>query len=348
LPQQNYNIQKIIFSVEVNAKEKAYELQNRISRIVNDSLLNCVDSFLNKNIADDFVLKINRLVIDIGEIEEDYLEQDIISRFIEHFCNEISAAILLLNSKQFHFKDGIYSEPTFQNKLKLLEHFLLTGVLLWWAEKMNNFLLDETIEELIKSKTNLLRELFYRLGKNEAVRKRLAYQFKIPTVKSIIEVLEPSEAAFIFSYYEEIQNIQLKEQVIKSETTGFARATLLFILNYILADRGGVFNRKEFVKSNIRQIADNFNIDYSELLQLFFDSINKEITFLSSNNSLQWIIKQLYNEAILSEKEDFFFKNLAPQDGQQEKSNFLSRWVEAFRYFLFMDRCRYGWDFRKK
>ena len=325
----------MVFEVESRSKHKAHGLHNRISRIVNDSLVFCADQYLLENIADNWVLQIDSMEIDIGEIDENDLEEETVTRFAKAFCEELAARIALLRVNPLQASEKATLQQTFKSKLQLLEHFLVTGTLIWWADKTTTWSMDVLIAELVHTQAGLLRELIIRVGRVEEVRKRIAWQFKEETVKQIIAVLEPEEAAYIFSYYDEVRHIQHKEQLIKTEEAVFARATLLFILNYLLVDRGSNFNRKAFVKNNISQVAAGFNTSYAILLRLFFEAINQELPPHIATGSLYDIIRQLFaEELITTEPIPAIAADHQPGEAQLSKINVLDSYINLARHYL--------------
>ncbi len=251
---------------------------------------------MEKIIPEDLIIKFDSLTLNIGEINYNELDEELVPKIIEALEQQLSQQIRSLKEND-HPATG--SSITVQNdsgRIALLEYFLLNGTLPWWAQHDAGFMLGNIIHELFSSDPVGLRTLIVRIARNEYVRKRLVSQFNEENLHDIIKVLEPSEAAFILGYHKEVVSIQQKEQVVQAETTAFSKAAWLFILTYLLEDRGSDFNRKSFVKSTLVQMAAWFNVNYYELLRVFYEAITIEIRYDRHVSSLETFIRELTQE----------------------------------------------------
>lgn len=273
-----------------------HDLQNRISRFANDRLTAAMDDCLEKIIPSELLVKLDSLTLDIGEVELDSLEQTLEQRIIEALEQKLLQQIVFLRKET---GTGITNEAGTVSTMgsgALLEYFLLTGRLPWWAKQDAGFNIDSLFGNYLLQEPATARALIVRIGQNENVRKRLVYQFSEATIQKLVTVLEPTEAAYILDYHKEIVRVQQQEQVVKSETTAFEKAVWLFILNYILVERGSEFNRKEFAKLTLVQIAHSFNLGYFELLKIFYQAIVAELSAEKTLGSLELLITQLIHE----------------------------------------------------
>ncbi|SJZ92662.1 contractile injection system tape measure protein [Sediminibacterium ginsengisoli] len=288
---QHFSINQQLFEIDFFSKAKAYELQDRISRLVNGPLPEQVNRYLESVIPEELLLKIDQIRLDIGEVNYENLEQELLTKFMDALMEEIAARLRMINDPGLSKQAGITVTHAYSGHADLLEYFLLTGSLPWWAEQATG--IGSVLDILFKDHRTLLRELLLRIGRYEYVRQRIVNHFREDRIRNIIETLEPVEAEYIFGYHAQVTRLQQREQIVKTEIKIFEKEVWLFILNYLLADRGGEFNRKAFVKNNLMQIAARFNISYRELLLLFFKALKIELSQNTHETSLLRVIEEL-------------------------------------------------------
>ena len=235
--------------------------------------------------------------------------------------------IRLVEEKKAAAGDQLIQEDISGDEI-LLEHFLLHGSLPWWRSGAG-FSADEIVDRLYRQNPEALRLLITRLGRYEYIRRRLVFQLHTPGIQQIIEVLEPVEAAFIFGYHQQLVKIQAEEQVLQTETAVFEKEAWFFILTYLLDDRGSEFNRKSFVKSTLQKMAANFNVDYTGLLQLFYEAFRQLDRDESVISSLESVIHELAIEAALQDRDDTPATLL-----QDTETDDLLQGLELLRYYF--------------
>lgn len=292
MPRQYFSIKKEIFDIDFTSKSKAFDLQNRISSIVNGSLTKQMEVLLEERIPKEFLYKFNTLTVDVGIISFGNLEEELPEKFMEAFTAALDEQIGRL-------KSGINDTdfqilPADHSLEELMDFFLFTGHLPWWAMKNDSLTPSFVLNELLMNNPSALRVIILRAGQYEHVRKRLARQFNRNQLQGIIRVLEPAEAEYIFGFEEQLLKINPTEKFIQIEEKEFEKAVAYFILTYLIVERGGAFNRKMFAKSILEQIAFGFNIKYEQLLHIFYSAIvNLENSGLSYTTPLKVLIREL-------------------------------------------------------
>ncbi|MGL1245513.1 hypothetical protein ACSTKY_22735, partial [Vibrio parahaemolyticus] len=81
------------------------------------------------------------------------------------------------------------------------------------------------------------------------MRQRMAYQFEEDNIHSVIGIIEPTEAPFVIRYHRAVSRVRSESPFALTEQSVFKKALWYFILNYLLAERGSLFNKKVFLKS---------------------------------------------------------------------------------------------------
>jgi len=244
LGNQYFSIKEQLFDIHFTNRLLVHELQNRVSSISNHRLIPAMNDCMEKIIPEDVIIKFDSLTLNIGNITYDTLEEELVPKIIEALEQQLSQQMRSLKENNYSAANGSITVQNNAGREALLEYFLLNGVLPWWAQYDAGFAPGNIIHELFIADPSGLRALIIRIGRNESVRKRLVLQFNEESIREVIKVLEPSEAAYILGYHKEVVSIQQKEQVVQAELTAFAKAAWLFILTYLLEDRGSDFNRK--------------------------------------------------------------------------------------------------------
>jgi hypothetical protein len=288
MPASYHIIQKQVFDICFPLEEKAYDLQNRFSRLFYNDATPVMTEVFDRMIPEELVLRLDHLTLDLGRIPGQRLEKDFRERFRQALEKELEWA---LSEYTRHEKPGRNKSLT-----DLLEYFLMTGTLPWWAA--GELLVNPAgvIERLIRDDPSGLKNVLMAAGQRDYVRRRLVYQFPVTTIRSLVETLEPDEAAFIFVYYTDIIHIQSTEQFFRQEISEFEKNLWVFIFTYLLVDRGSNFNRKIFVKSTLGQMARQYNLEYGELIGLLFRALESTSMALVRRSSLSAIISTLFYE----------------------------------------------------
>lgn len=290
---QYFIINEQRFEIDFFSKAKAYELQNRISALVNGELSLEIDRYLSKVIPDDILLRVEQLSIDLGTVIYDRLEEEVIAKFMESFQETISQQLLLLGKEYNQQNSHFEVLPIEQNLLQLFEYYLRTGTLPWWAEKNTGLHADAVLDQLISSQPQALTDLIKRLGHQEYIRRRIVARFNSQRIAAIINLLEPADAAFIIGYHAQVMKAQQQKRVVQAESASFEKAVWYFILTYLLAERGNEFNRKDFTRSTIRQIASGYNISYQDLLKLLYRAVLLTMQQIPEAPALAALIQEL-------------------------------------------------------
>jgi hypothetical protein len=296
MPTSYHIIQKQIFDIGFSLEKEAYDLQNRFSRLFYNDATPVMTEVFDRLIPEGLVLRLDSLTLDLGRIRNDRLEKDFRERFRQSLEKELERA---LNEYARRETPGWNQSLT-----DLLEYFLMTGTLPWWAAGELLVNPARVIDRLILDDPSGLKNLLIYTGQREYVRRRLVYQFPETAIRSLIETLEPDEAAFIFVYYTDLIHIQSTEQFFRREINEFEKDLWIFIFTYLLVDRGSNFNRKIFVKSTLGQMARQYNLEYGELIALLFRALESPGMTLVRRSSLSGIISTLFYEEEYTVKKD--------------------------------------------
>ena len=319
-----------IFDIDFSSEDASYVLQDKISTIFKNRLMDEINNLFDRIIPSNRIIKLDTLNIDIGNFAFDLLETELPNKLIQKLEQELMLILLHDNAVQLADSDDIFQADKKVSYLQLLEFFLLKGSYPWWVSVTDGPALNEVLEFLFSNSSLKLKELIMRTGRNSYVRKRLLYQFSEQQIRYIIIILEPNEAEFIFDYHHNLVQVHRELILVKNEESDFIKAIWLLILSFLILDRGSHFNRKEFVKNMLVGMASNFNIDFSELLSLFASGLKIGSPELRNVDSLQTIILELFVE-----EESVPYKVSLITKIETEKDLVkLSYDIDLLRYFL--------------
>lgn len=272
-------------------RELAGELQDRISRVFNHSIEPAVSALFNQLGSAGESVWIERLELDLGEVTYDNFEN--------HITDLIIAALrhALEGKLEFVTQDtgNLYFKDETERLYALLEHYLLTGTLPWWAQSSEGALLDEYMIRLMTDTPGRFSQMIINISQTDYVLRRIVYHFSRHTLERLMNLLEPDQAEFIYGYIANVLMLQQQRPAVKATQEEFEKMVWLFVLTYLVTDNSGQFNRKTFIRRNLEQLAHHFNIGYVRLLYTFRQALifyKKEIPA----GSLAALIRELYEE----------------------------------------------------
>jgi hypothetical protein len=325
-------IQYQLFDVAYSNAGKSYDLQSKISDIFNNKLTAGMEALFDRLVPEDVLLSLSEVSIDIGSITYSMLDYELADRVLAALEREIRYRLVLGQGKPVEATDEQEQVKSVKaNYADLLAHYLLTGTMPWWAT--GDMLLDpvKVIEQLLSDDAAGLRTLIIQTGQHGYVRQRIVHQFSGAIIRRIITLLEPAEAEFIFDYHETTVKVHSQEKLVQSAPSDeFEKALWLFILTYLLVDRGSLFNQKMFVRSTLEQMSQHYNRQYAELLSLLAVALNSDRLSTKQSGYLPSIIQELFSEeahARHPEKESYG-NNESDGAGQADQN------IELIRHYL--------------
>ncbi|KAA2239996.1 hypothetical protein F0L74_27850 [Chitinophaga agrisoli] len=290
-------IRHYAFDVQFDTRARAYSLQNRISELFRQRLATDTEQLLERMVPENMIAVLDRLELDLGRIQLKDLEQELPVRLMDALEKALTGVLnSSVSGQQYQLSGPVNVKHGDDRLLDWLHHYLLTGSLPWWATAAERAEPEQPLLQLAAAAPDRLAAFLRRIAQAEYVRKRIAWQFSVKALQQIVQVLEPAEAAFIFAYSKEVLQVQQQRQIVQTEGTTLERAVWLFVLTYLVTESSSQFNRKQFVRSQLSQLARHFNISYEQLLQLFYDALNFYAQQVKES-SVGAFIRTLYEES---------------------------------------------------
>lgn len=324
-------IRRYSFDITYDSRPKAFALQDKVSMLFRQSISNSVDELLQQLIPADMMASIDGLVLNIGTIPVKDMETELPAKILAALQQMLTD---LLHHQHAGTQHSINGDITIRKgddrQLELMTFFLFQGVMPWWATATERAQPGDIILQLSRSAPGKLAEFIRSIGQSRSVRERIVWQFSVTVLQAIVEVLEPAEALFIIAGSREILLLQQQQQLLHTETSELEKAVWLFMLTYLIMERGSNFNRKEFVRSNLLQLARHFNLSYETILALFYEAWWHYKSSMPETG-LGSYIKSLYDELTVTHERkpiaggDPSYQKLMADTGEQ---------IGVLRYYL--------------
>ena len=329
-------IQKLILDLLVRVNKSNNEVFDKFSSIANNSSIPIIQQYFDQIIPDDIVIEIDRLELNLGVIQYEELERV----FNENLLNSLKNIF----DQYFDQNGNITSDSNNlfkisqlpENHLALAKYYLLFGRAPWWAYG-NAVNINDLILKIINTSPNSLRLLLFEIGRNDEVRKRLAFSLQEDIIKKLVKILEPGDAEYIFTYHKTISKLNKEKQTVKVEEKQFNRSLWYLILTYIIYNRGGNFNRREFLKQNIHNVANLHNTSYQILLTLMYNALkvnklNNEFPNSSTTQLFDNILILIQEDNLIELTDDAKDKKIVKRKSTAENS--LEEKLGILHYYL--------------
>lgn len=214
MTQQRHVIQRQILELQVSANQDPVKLKTRISHLCRQQLIPLIEAYCNQLSDSDTLIRIDRLELDLGEINLDTLEQDLVQQ-VEH---RLSVDLAQKKTKQTpHPPSTLETEDIPHNatpqsptnaidaNLELFHQFLHTGRLPWWSEALDSTALEERFNKTLTQAPNRLKTLLQQGLKQEKILQRFVYQFSEPMLMTALKLLAPNCHSPLCSYLSDLQ-----------------------------------------------------------------------------------------------------------------------------------------------
>ncbi len=223
-----------------------------------------IDAVLNSICPDDQSWRIESLELDLGKIELQDLEAGLSERIRTELREQLINLFVQGKRDQRNFK--VIDKSASQEEV--LVRFFLHGVMPW-SHSSSAGSMNKILEYQLKHNAEHITPKLKEVGRtHERVRKRMAWQINELNMNQLIRNLEPNNYTQIEHLSKQFITLQKKKTILQSSTTDFKKNLWFWILNHLLTERGTLFNKKAFIKSSIRQMANQYKIGFEEFLNM--------------------------------------------------------------------------------
>ncbi|MFK7908690.1 MAG: contractile injection system tape measure protein, partial [Chitinophagales bacterium] len=264
-------IQKQIFEIRMGNEEEAVAVQDRISSVFRNKLVQIIEKILDAHSNPNQLIRIDKLELDLGKISLYDLENDFILKLTEKLPLALSE--IITNAELSSDKQGVSITTSSQSSLELLDFYLQNGALPWW-HKAKNESIEEIFHQLIAERPRETAHLLQKLGSQKGVQQRLSYQFSNSILEKIIRILIPKYALSVNTH---INKIQQEFQNYRKSTvtqTAFKNQLYTFTLQHIFESKN-LFTLSIFKSDLKTKTTERFGFRKKETKSIFRDSTKK-------------------------------------------------------------------------
>ena len=257
-------LSKPILETTYDQKERAFELQQRLSAWSRTVMPLEAAAVFDALCPPEQCWSIPALTVNLGAIDFLNMEAELSIKLRKQLLEELTNLVIRNNNVNSALMT-ITDQRSAQ--LEALIYFLNNGVL------PLNCPLTISYHEILTNQLQNNHTAFITMiretgGSSRVVRRRLAWQTHEPNLKKIIAGLEPSNHQQVVGFATELTRLQAVQNIVHANAGELQKEIWLWILDYLLTERGTLFNQKEMMKSSIRQMAAHYNIAYNQLFVL--------------------------------------------------------------------------------
>jgi hypothetical protein len=282
-------------------KERATELQDRLSNWSKTHLPREIANAFDKICPQEQTWKIQSLEIDLGTIDFHNLEFELTTKLYRQLNEKLHDIIIAADSSNGNVE--IVNGSTSQ--LNMIGYFLLHGLMPWNYKPVDGSVNQMLVYQLQNNRQAIIAMLREAGTAHNDIRKRIAWQISEPNIVEIMKGLEPNNHSVILDFSTELIKIQKKETIVKTSIADFKKNLWYWTLNYLLIERGTLFNKVSFMKSRLRQMAEHYNTSYEQLCELLgraIEAVNQSATI---SNDFILVLKEILKEDTSFEKKQF-------------------------------------------
>ena len=285
-----FNIQKVSFDFGMESEEMAFKLNSTWHSFYQKSFAAIADKVFQKYNRKKHHLLINQMILDLGEIKSD----DFYSKFPELLAQKLEE---LLSEYLLAPNDKYWVRKLTHNQIKFeaFAFFLIHGFFPWPSQNEN-----QNIHELFYNVYSFnpveLCNFLFDQSTSAQLRKRIVYQLNDQELEQLIELLNKKESDFVIEYTRLLINERTYPNKLAVRLSDHRNLVWNFIFSYLLMNRDSSFNRKEFTRHTIGEIARHYNLKYTQLLHFLISVLNKSETCYLLKHELESILMNLNME----------------------------------------------------
>jgi len=257
---QRHIIKRQVIELKVQgaaSTARTQPLQDEISRIHRQRLIPLIDKSLTEMSDPDKLYRIESLELDIGAIDPQHLEEDLVEKVRNALRRELASQIGI----QKRGTGATRQSPRTNSHLELFEFFARTGNLPWWAEASNPQLLAENVKYLLRDSPQALRPLVQELVRKPFARQRMVNQYTDEQLLELIGLLVPAYKLSSISTYQALIRILQKTKAASGRQT-FQLRRILWNNLLLVASLGGqeYTSLQDFYQAALKRVAIELGI----------------------------------------------------------------------------------------
>ena len=286
----SYKINSVKFDFNMDSEDFALNLNSRWNSFFKSAFEKNVAKILDEFDNKKEYTQIESIELDLGEINQENFDRSFPDLLAEKLREKLTELKILSNSnthiKQLNKTDHNYNSLTY---------FLLHGYYPWYLQN-NKVDFLTLFQNEIKNNAAQLKHFLFSHGQNSSLKKRLIYQLNNENLFEIIKLSNKAESSFIIAYTKSLLDESSYVESNFNQHEDHRKAVWLIIFSYLFSNSESQFNRKEFVRQTIDELAAHYNISYRQLVEY----LAKALPTIKSGifkSDLNIILNQLLSES---------------------------------------------------
>lgn len=191
MSEQRHIIKRQLIELHVDPRQTvsaAQMLQTEMSRIYRQRIVPLIDQVCSELSEPDRIYRLDALEIDLGIVNPDNLEAEVVSKVRAQLRQALAAEI----SRQEQTVEPQTQTPQTRSQLELLAVFARTGSLPWWADTSQPDVLTACLQHLLQTAPDALRRLMRALVQEQRPLHRLILSYPDTYLTQLLYLLLPA------------------------------------------------------------------------------------------------------------------------------------------------------------
>lgn len=244
MSQQRHVIKRQTVEISLGDREAAWPIQQTLSRIFQQHFPAILDLHLSELSTADCLHRIDCLELDLGELDSNRLEDDILERIDATLREALRGQTGNTQSQQ-------HNETTLAH-LQLFEHFVREGYLPWWADNTQSLAPEKSFTALLNSAPNALANSLIKLIQEPRCLHRLISYFDDDRLIAMMALLTGSTKDLVSTLLLTLQAIQAPLHQLSAAPDYHIKSTLWqSLLQVTIANEPIISHHAEFLSAVI-------------------------------------------------------------------------------------------------
>ncbi len=226
------------------------------------------------------IIKIDRLVLDVGDISEEN---------IEHKLEEILRRQLPLVLSNIKLDNGtiLKKVPKDAWKVDLLEFYFQNGFFPWWYQEEEPFDPDLMVLNLLDQSPEKAKLFFHKNLLSAQVRKRIEYQLSGDTLQAVHRLMVGEGFMEYEQYLEQLERLHQHPKIRGIAKKDYRKYAEILLLQYLGQESSIDISPKNFGIYFLEQASQKFNISATEINDYYHRKIRKRSASQTEKNWLE-------------------------------------------------------------
>ncbi len=284
--------------VVIANQERTPSIRDQINRLVEQQVPSLLERYFSHYVPHDVVLHIDQLVINVGTLHTDALQD----QFIRQIEQTLRPVLQEQVSKVLRNPTPHTLVPLPEAILQAIAHYLSEGTMAWWMTQNDEKEIQQQYAILYATHPFQLEHMWHTLPKKEQAVQRFATRFAAPIVEQTVGLLCKQPLHQLSPLLKEIR--PLLQQTGLLSTHNAYQSLLATALLGAIQHKQAIANRMDFVTLVLQRIAAKKSIDcgtvVAKLLRAYNNQQTKGGAALQTATLLPTWLQHLHEQSILT------------------------------------------------